>query len=623
MVTLALAFALLASSPPVGAHESHTFPDEFDDESVDEQPEDEFAPVSRASRTDSHRTVVVLVDAMGLSDAEMPFTRADVVNRVFSADSFFNRYFAEVSDGQFAGFDGGITDVHGWHSAVVGSAEDPCRSTLGDAQFHQLLVQHDIPVHEYDHVFALVSCDRMAGYATVGQGAITINGERCECTSGYVAMPPARWDELTVAAAGLVNQTIELSRFEYMVGHELAHNFGAGHDGYYNCGDQSWGSSDECVANTYGNDMSLLGLGVGRAWGISAPARYDSGWLDEDDGALLVVDAPGTYAIGALALKDQLPRAAAIVNPETGAFDHFVEFRLPAGFDQNLADGPGGSEAVITHRRGLFADPRYLVIDGQPVDDNPTDRWPDSAVVGFLPGSSFTTEEGATITIDAIDTTNRRLTFTVSGIEGPAEPEPVAEPSVDGPGGSEPGRPPGTEGAAADAQVIPAVTCLGGNGRIDVNIVNGPEAATYSVRVGTLSPRVRRVAADDWWRNPITGRPDGSVSVEVKRNGETFWDGRVLVVCDGALRVTTGSEITLLQACRGGNGFVAWQFANPTARPRSYVIQFEGVPGRSSTAAAYGASVRGVSGRPDGIYEASIHVGGVEVWSEPVTVACD
>lgn len=175
---------------------------------------------------------------------------------------------------------------------------------------------------------------------------------------------------------------------------------------------------------------------------------------------------------------------------------------------------------------------------------------------------------------------------------------------------------------AVPAGIYPTVTCLAGNGRIDVNVVNSDSAAhTYRLEVGDLPARARSVAGNDWWRSPITGRPDGPISTRLLRDGVVILDTVLTVACDAQPAVST-PEVQVINVCRGGKGFVAWQFANPTDATRGYVIAFDGVPNRSTTAAAFGATVRGTSGRPNGVHGYSIRTNGVTTHSGSVTVAC-
>lgn len=172
--------------------------------------------------------------------------------------------------------------------------------------------------------------------------------------------------------------------------------------------------------------------------------------------------------------------------------------------------------------------------------------------------------------------------------------------------------------------VNPTVSCLSGNGRIDVNLLGGDPytSSHYRVEIGDLAPRERTLKFFEWWRSPVTGRPDGPLRIRVFRNGLLAYDKDVVVACDTAPSVDA-PEITELNSCKESGGFILWQFANPTATTRGYVIAFEGVPNRSTSAAAYGAAVRGVSSRPDGEYRYTIRADGVLVREDTVRVSCE
>lgn len=177
----------------------------------------------------------------------------------------------------------------------------------------------------------------------------------------------------------------------------------------------------------------------------------------------------------------------------------------------------------------------------------------------------------------------------------------------------------------ADALPVHAwttVTCLAGNGRIDVNVINEDDTAhEFTVTVGSLSPRVHTIAAHDWWRSPVTGRPDGPISILLQRGADVIIDRDVVVDCDDDTPTVSNPNITEINVCRGGLGFIAWQFSNPYDEIVSYIIEFDGVPNRSTSASPHGAAVRGVSGRPDGVYEYTIRSRGA-VYRHTVTVDC-
>lgn len=167
------------------------------------------------------------------------------------------------------------------------------------------------------------------------------------------------------------------------------------------------------------------------------------------------------------------------------------------------------------------------------------------------------------------------------------------------------------------------VSCLAGNGRVDPNVVNtGDSAAVYRLEFAALSPREITVAPRDWWRSPVTGRPDGDHDVIVKRNGTVILDTTVTIDCDSNTPQVSEPEVSVVNACRLGNGYLLFQFVNPGATAKGYVIEFDGVPNRSTTAAPFGASVRAVTGRPDGDFTAVIRSGQTTVATMQVNVDC-
>ena len=171
--------------------------------------------------------------------------------------------------------------------------------------------------------------------------------------------------------------------------------------------------------------------------------------------------------------------------------------------------------------------------------------------------------------------------------------------------------------------VTVAESCLADNGRIDFNIVNeGSSAARYRIDFDGLSPRELTVAAGDWWRMPITGRPDGLHPVVISRDGNPVYEGMAEFSCDEDVPRVSTPEIAIVNACREGLGYLLFQMVNPTDSPKGYVIAFQTVPNRSTTAAAYGQSVRAVTGRPDGDHSYVVRRDGVITAGGVVTVNC-
>lgn len=167
------------------------------------------------------------------------------------------------------------------------------------------------------------------------------------------------------------------------------------------------------------------------------------------------------------------------------------------------------------------------------------------------------------------------------------------------------------------------VSCLAGNGRVDSTIVNTTAtSATYRVEFEGLSPRSASVAPGDWIRLPLTGRADGDYLVRTLRDGQVISAETVTVECDDS-PTTTGNEVTPIVACRDGDGYVLVQLVNNTDTPKPYVVKFDNLRNRSTTAAPYGASIKSITGRPDGTYSLTVISGPETVATLPVTVNCD
>ena len=167
-------------------------------------------------------------------------------------------------------------------------------------------------------------------------------------------------------------------------------------------------------------------------------------------------------------------------------------------------------------------------------------------------------------------------------------------------------------------------SCLAGSGRFDVNVVNTNTAlSTYTFNLQGQSPRTRIVGFENWGRMPITGRPPGSYNAEVLRDGVSILSDTIEIDCTAQEPPVSSPEVTIVNACVASNGFVLFQMVNPTSSLRPYVIEFDGVRNRSTTAAAFGQAVRGTSGRPDGVYAYRVRTGSTTISAGAVEVDCD
>lgn len=173
-------------------------------------------------------------------------------------------------------------------------------------------------------------------------------------------------------------------------------------------------------------------------------------------------------------------------------------------------------------------------------------------------------------------------------------------------------------------EVTRAISCLSGNGRVDTTIVNtGTRTATYRLEFEGLSARQRIVEPGDWARLPITGRRDGSYRVTIKRDGTLISNQINTVACDtNPPRVST-PEVQTVSSCRNNRGYIWFQLVNPTSVAKPYVIKFQGIPNRSTTAQPWGAGVKAVTGRPDGTYTWTIVSGSTTVETGTITVNCN
>ena len=95
------------------------------------------------------------------------------------------------------------------------------------------------------------------------------------------------------------------------------------------------------------------------------------------------------------------------------------------------------------------------------------------------------------------------------------------------------------------------------------------------------------------------------------------------VSCDSIPPELDEPEVQLISSCRAGNGYLLFQFVNESDARKGYVIEFEGVPNRSTSADAFGAAVRAVTGRPDRDYDVLIRSGSTIILEGTVTVDCD
>lgn len=179
-----------------------------------------------------------------------------------------------------------------------------------------------------------------------------------------------------------------------------------------------------------------------------------------------------------------------------------------------------------------------------------------------------------------------------------------------------------TDPLLVPAEAMPVVSCLAGLGRVDVNMTNpSTEAAEYRVKFQGLTDRVTTVAPGAAGRLSLTGRRPGGYELTVLRNDTLLLETELDIDCQ--LPNSAEPEVRVITSCLNGMGLVRFQFVNPTGEPRSWLIEFDGVPNRSTSTTAYGQALRGTSGRPGGFHQARIFgPGNVLIASPTVHVNC-
>ena len=167
-------------------------------------------------------------------------------------------------------------------------------------------------------------------------------------------------------------------------------------------------------------------------------------------------------------------------------------------------------------------------------------------------------------------------------------------------------------------------SCLANNGRVDVNLVNTQTSPSiYTVIMSGRSAQARVIEPENRARIRVTGRPPGSYSFEVLRDGLSVLSDTVQIDCSADIPPVSTPEVTLVNSCVAGNGLVQFQMVNPSNTSRVYIIEFDNVPNRSTTAAAFGQALRGTSGRPDGFYGYKVRTGSTVIQEGSVEVDCD
>lgn len=117
-----------------------------------------------------------------------------------------------------------------------------------------------------------------------------------------------------------------------------------------------------------------------------------------------------------------------------------------------------------------------------------------------------------------------------------------------------------------DQPVVLTVSCLGTNGRFDVDLFNiGAASATYVVSVTPLADRTRTLDAGASTRVTYTGRPDTPSTISVVRDGLTIFRDTVTPNCD--------------PVCDAGYSLVGDRCVTPNANCEAPLLELETIGG--------------------------------------------
>lgn len=167
-------------------------------------------------------------------------------------------------------------------------------------------------------------------------------------------------------------------------------------------------------------------------------------------------------------------------------------------------------------------------------------------------------------------------------------------------------------------------SCLNGDGRIDIEVVNGDDIAhTFEISYPTLPNlnQMRTVAAGGATTVTRTGRRDGPLPVEIYRLTDEVGNPTRVLVTAYALAVNCDPDnpVSYSQSCLADNGRVDVMLTNASAANETYRVTLErpdqptGLPSRSRTVPPGGQARVTITGRPAGRYRLTVERVGLGV----------
>jgi hypothetical protein len=345
------------------------------------------APVTALPNTGNLRTLVMLVTWPGL--ARDTVTQASAAQQMFGDTNAWYRR-ASYSAVSLTG------DVTPWLT-IAGPAGNQC---YGDSDAVMQQARNAAVARGY----VLSGYDNFVVYFPNAGG---LTGSDCAGFGGWAYVGwPGVWIN------GYMDRRVTV--------HELGHNYGLYHSHAYLC--PSGGvASVGCGFSDYGDDYDAMGSS-GFVGNFNASQKSLLGWFGGRS-----VDLSGGGTATLVPMDQQSAGVAAASITVSGARTYWLEYRRPTGADAWLPDD--GTDGVLVHLRDdallqTVASDQYhedtgaALIDVRPSDG--VDVW--SATLPS--GQSWTTPEGATISVGAVTPAGAQVTV-VHGVRPPGAPQAV------------------------------------------------------------------------------------------------------------------------------------------------------------------------------------------------------